>query len=102
MIFGLVTFAKSKQHPPSSLNMSAMTRLNFEGEVGKLGGGMWMWGAKQLYHGYSLLKSQVDNIFSYPWPIRYDIANIGIKLGFHWQMTHVEFANDVHLHNFER
>ena len=30
-------------------------------------------------------------------------TNIGIKLDFHWQMTHVESANDVvHLHNIER
>ena len=29
-------------------------------------------------------------------------TNIVIKLGFHWQMTHVEYANDVvHLHNIE-
>ena len=29
-------------------------------------------------------------------------TNIGIKLGFHWQMTHVEYANDVvPLHNIE-
>ena len=26
-----------------------------------------------------------------------------LKVGFHWQMTHVEFANDVvHFHNIER
>ena len=29
-------------------------------------------------------------------------VNIGIKLGFHWQMTRVEYASDVvHLHNIE-
>ena len=28
---------------------------------------------------------------------------LALNLGFHWQMTHVEFANDiVHLHNIER
>ena len=27
----------------------------------------------------------------------------GVKLGVHWQMTHVEFANDVvHLHDIEQ
>jgi hypothetical protein len=31
------------------------------------------------------------------------IANIGIELDVHWQMTHVESANDiVHFHNIER
>ena len=30
-------------------------------------------------------------------------ANIGIQLGFHMQMTHVEYANDVvHLHDIEQ
>ena len=34
---------------------------------------------------------------------RHDTTNIGIKLIFHWQMTHVEYANDVvHLHNIEQ
>ena len=29
--------------------------------------------------------------------------NIGIKLGFGWQMIHVAYANDVvHLHNIEQ
>ena len=29
--------------------------------------------------------------------------NIGPKLGFYWQMTHVAFATDVvHLHNIEQ
>ena len=37
------------------------------------------------------------------WPLsRRDTFNIGNKLGFHWQMTHVEFTSDVaHLHNIE-
>ena len=43
MIFGLVTFAKVKLHPPSSIMSSAihraMTQLIFVHEVGKLGGG---------------------------------------------------------------
>ena len=31
-----------------------------------------------------------------------DTTNIRIELGFHWQMTHVESANEVvHLHNIE-
>ena len=30
-------------------------------------------------------------------------TNIGIKFDVHWQMTHVEYANDViYLHNIER
>jgi hypothetical protein len=46
MIFGLVTFAKIKLHPPSFINRSAIhratTRLSFLGEVVKLGGSMWV------------------------------------------------------------
>ena len=50
------------------------------------------------------MKSQIGNILSYPWPVQsHDASNISIKLGFHWQMTHVEYANSVvHLHNIER
>ena len=38
------------------------------------------------------------------WPLqRHDTTHIGIKLGFNWQMTHEEFANDVvHLHKIEQ
>ena len=38
------------------------------------------------------------------WPVyRHGTTNIDIKLGFHWQMSHVESTNDVvHLHNIER
>ena len=38
MILGLVTFAKVKPHPPTSI----MTCLIFVLEVGKVGGGMWL------------------------------------------------------------
>ena len=52
MIVGLVTFTKTKLHPPSFIIMSgihqAMTRLIFVGKVGKLRGCMWLWGANQL------------------------------------------------------
>jgi hypothetical protein len=52
MIYNLVTFAKVKLNPPSSITRSvihrAMTRLNFVGDVGKLRGGLCLWGADQL------------------------------------------------------
>ena len=52
MIYGLVTFTKIKLHPSSSIIRSDthqfMTHLIFMSEVGKLGGGMWLWGAYQL------------------------------------------------------
>ena len=60
MIFGLVIFTKVKLHPPSFIIKSAihqaMTHLIFVpnvenlggGNLGKLGGGMWLRGARQL------------------------------------------------------
>jgi hypothetical protein len=52
MILGLVTFAKIKLQPPSFITRSAihlaMTHLLFVVGVGKLGGGMWLWGAEPL------------------------------------------------------
>ena len=38
------------------------------------------------------------------WPFwRHDATNIGILLGFYWQMTHVEATIDVvHVQNIER
>jgi hypothetical protein len=56
-----------------------------------------------LYCRYSIMKSQSNNILCYMCPFyRYDTTNIGIELGSHWQMTHVESANEVvHLHNIK-
>ena len=54
MIFGLITLTKENyiHHPPSSMIRSAIHRvmvcLIFVGEVGILGGNMWLWGADQL------------------------------------------------------
>ena len=59
MIFGFVNFRKVKLHRPSfimSVIHRAITRLIFVSKVGKLGGGnlsklgggMWLWGADQL------------------------------------------------------
>ena len=49
MIFGSITFANVKLHPPSSIIRSAidqaMIRLFFEPKEDKLGGGMGLWGA---------------------------------------------------------
>jgi hypothetical protein len=46
MIFGLVTFAKIKLHPSSSIIRSSihqsMKHLIFVVEVGKLGGSTWL------------------------------------------------------------
>ena len=56
----LVTFTKAKVHSSSSIIRRviyrAMTHLDFVHEVGKLGGGMWLWGANQLtvYCGYTI------------------------------------------------
>jgi hypothetical protein len=49
------------------------------------------------------MKNQFGNILSYTWPLqRHDTTHIAIQL-FLWQMTYLEFANDVvHLHNIER
>ena len=50
------------------------------------------------------MKSQSDNILSTCDHFRdTNTINVGIKLGFHWQMPHVESASDVHhLHNTEQ
>jgi hypothetical protein len=103
--FGLV---KVQLHPPSSIMMSAihqvMTQLILVSEVDKLGGGMWLWGADQLVLWAFYNEKQLCSILSYMWPLQgHGITNIGIDLGIHWQMTRVEYANDVvHLHNMEQ
>ena len=63
----LVTFAKVKLHPSSSITRSvihqAMTQsLIFVHEVGKLGGGKWLRALTNLYCGHSMMKKQIDNI----------------------------------------
>ena len=92
-----------------------MTYLIFVGEVGKLGGGILgkigiVRGYEvltNLYCGYSIIESQSCNIFiSHVTTLGHDIIidmwPFDINLGFHWQMTHVEYASDVvHLHNIE-
>jgi hypothetical protein len=69
MVFGLVTFAKVKLHPPSVIMRSplhrAMTCLNLVAEVAILGGGMWMWGAHQLALWVLYNKKQFGNVLSY-------------------------------------
>ena len=48
-----------------------------------------------LYCGYSIMKSKYSNTLCYPRPLeRHNTTNIGIELGFHCQMTHVESLND--------
>ena len=103
MIFGLVTFTQIKLHLPSyrirSATLRALTHLNFVGEVAKLGGGMWLWGADQLvlWKASSTISYLTHDHFRDMTQV-----DIGIELGFHWQMTHVEFASDVVcLHNIE-
>ena len=107
MIFELVTFAKVKLHPLSFISRSAihraMTHLIFVPMVEKLRGAMWLRGANQLYYGYSIMKK---NNSTTPYltcdDFRNMTTNIEIILGFQWQKTHVEFANDVvHLQNIE-
>ena len=81
-----------------------MTCLIFVCKVGKLGGnnldklqgGMWLWGADQLVLWLFYDEKPFGNILSYMWPLwRHGATNIGVKLGFHWQMTHVEYATDI-------
>ena len=65
---------------------------------------MWLWGANQLVLWEFYNESEVGNILSYMWPFyKHNTTNIDIKLGLHWQMTHVEFDSDVvHLDNIEQ
>jgi hypothetical protein len=82
----------------------AMTHLIFMLEVGKSGGGMWLRGANQLvlcvfYNEITIWQHFTLHVTT----LETCTTNMDIKLGFHWQMTHVESANDVvHLHNIER
>ena len=100
MMFGYVTFVTIKLHPPSSVVRSAihqaMTHLIFVAKPGKLGGGMWLWGADELVlrelcnekpilqhfilH-VTILETWHNQYWHWTW--------------FHWQGPHVEFANDV-------
>ena len=95
-----------KLHPPSSIVRNnihqAMICLIFVPEVGKFGGGIWLWGAN-LYCGFFIMRKQCSNILSYMWQLyRHDRTILDIQLGFHWQMTHVQSTFDVvHLHNIE-
>jgi hypothetical protein len=72
--------------------------------LGKLRGGMWLQGANQLvlweFYNEKIVQQQfiVHATTLETWH-----NHIGIKVGFDWQMTHIEFANDVvHLHNIEQ
>ena len=56
-----------------------------------------------LYYGYSIMKENSATIHVTCDHFR-DMTQLTLasKLGFHWQMTHVEYANDVvHLHNID-
>ena len=101
MIFGLVTLAEFKLHPPSFIIMSAthwaLTCLIVVGELGKLrgdnlgklGGAMWLWGVHQLVLWIFCSKKPVRQHFILPVAtLETDTTNSGIPVGFHWQMTH--------------
>ena len=88
MIFGLVTFAKFKLHPPSSIRRivvhRAITCLFFVDEVDKLGGGMWLSGSNQLVLWVFYNEKHFGYMLYYLQPLkRHDTTNIDTKLGFH-------------------
>ena len=70
--------------------------------LGQLGGSMWLWSANQLvlwdfyFFSFIFLKEGILHVTTLEtWQNQY-----WRWTWFHWQMTHVEFANDVvHLHN---
>ena len=94
---GVSTGHNKECYPPSN------DTLGFVPEVGKLGG-TWLWGANQLVSWvfYTEKKANRQHFILHVTILATWNNQYGIKLGFHWQMTHVEFANDViHSHNIQ-
>ena len=73
-----------------------------DGNLDKLEGGMWLWGADQLVLWIFFNEFFFDNILSCMWPLwRHDTTNIGIATWFSSAMTHVKYDDVVHKQNIE-
>ena len=82
----------------------AMTTLIFVPEVGKLGGGMWLWGANQLVLWVFYYERKKESVTIYLTRNHFrDTTQSILALNLTFHRIHVEIANNIfHLHNIER